>query len=185
MRPLTFAAFAALSVFAPAVAPALQVCASAPGPAQGKSDLALSGGMVLSGVALRPGVGPGGRVLALAADKKFPAAGIFILDRAFLERLESAHKSAARLLCRRQPVAPALKVEYARALDSNFRIADVGISFDGELLAVFGVSRRRAGGIDSYAAEPPASLEIRDKNLLEQAGRLAIDAGKKVFYARR
>lgn len=185
MRPLTFAAIAALSVFAPAAALALQVCAWAPGPAEGKSDIALSGGLVLSGVALRPGVGPGGRVLALAADKKFPAAGIFILDKAFLERLESAHKSAAPRAWRILSTAPALKVEYARALESNFRIADVGISFDGELLAVFGVNRRRSGGVDAYAAEPPASLEIRDKNLLEQAGRLAIDAGKKVFYARR
>ena len=174
-----FALAAALCSFLCAGAGALEITACADGPAQGRKDFALSGVMILGGVGVYAGLGAGGRVVALSDPSGWR--GLRILDRNFAQKLLAAHGGGlpAAASPSRQPE---LKVVSASPLNSNFRIANVEISFDGELLAVFGVVRRRGLGMDIYSVVPPDFLVLQDEELSDRVRKLALDAGKLALY---
>lgn len=167
---------AALCAFLCAGACALEITACADGPAKGRKDFALSGVMVLAGVGSHAGLGDGGRAVVLSD----PWRGVRILDRGFAQKLLEAQRGGAALSPSRK-IQPKLEVLSASPLDSNFRIANVEIAFDGELLAVFGVVRRRGFGTDSYSVVSPDFLVLQDEELNERVRRLALDAGKRAL----
>jgi len=173
-----FALAAALCSFLCAGASALEITASADGPGPGRKDFALSGVMVIGGVGVQAGLGAEGRAVVLSDPSGWR--GLRILDRNFARKLLTAHGGGLPPAAsgRRQPE---LKVVSASPLNSNFRIANVEIAFDGELLAVFGVVRRRGLGMDTYSVLPPDFLVLQDEELNDRVRKLVVDAGKRAL----
>ena len=75
---------------------------------------------------------------------------------------------------------PAVKVISARTLKPSARIANVEISFDGELAATFGVlkTHTKGGGV-SYRMLTPDNFKFKSSALRKSVRELVIEAGIK------
>jgi hypothetical protein len=108
-------------------------------------------------------------------------ANIFVQSKNLYERI---CKSAAGAFAKNKTKPPVLTFLSARKLDSSYRIANVNVSFDGELAVTFGLLRsegffRVVSPHITYKASYPGNLKVKDSNLKRKIDSIVIREGQK------
>lgn len=135
-----------------------------------------SGNMEITGVRFAADAFGGAVSLPLDSSRNGRAfANIRIMNKNLYDKVMTAGTAAQG---DKSPVA--VKVLSARRLESASRIANVDISFDGELAVTFGLlkTHKKDGG-SAYKMLSPANFKFKSQPLRKQVREMVIEAGCK------
>ncbi|MFA6433680.1 MAG: hypothetical protein WCW52_03185 [Elusimicrobiales bacterium] len=131
------------------------------------SDFVFSRSLAVKGIAFENGA----VVMPVAVYKEREYADIRLLSKTLYGKLESCF-SGDKCSYSGKISAPKLSVLEVKTLKSRVRVANVALSFDGDLSVVFGVLKKISGGVraaypENFEAKDPALRDLIETKVKE------------------